>query len=131
MAMDQNTPPESDFAEMVESILDSVWSLEVLLLLHNQAQREWTTADLVTDLRSSELVVSQSIRSLVEAGLAVADNDGSIRYSPVSADLAAFVDRLEYEYRARPTSVRRLIVGRSNSKLQSFSDAFVLRKPPK
>jgi hypothetical protein len=54
-----------------------------------------------------------------------------VRYSAVAEDLDAFVLRLEHEYRTRPSQVRRIIVGRSNSKLTSFSDAFLLRKPPR
>ena len=126
--MNLNPPPESDFVEMIESCLDSVWSLELLLLLHSRPDSSWTTSDLVSELRSSELVVAQSVRSLLEAGLVIEEGAGLIRYSPVSPDLAVFVARLEHEYRARPNYVRRVIVSRSNAKLTSFSDAFLLRK---
>ena len=114
---------------MIESCLDSVWSVELLLLLYSHADRSWATADLVSELRSSELVVAQSVRKLIEAGLVVNDGPGSVRYSAVAPDLDAFVIRLEHEYRTRPSHVRRIIVGRSNAKLTSFSDAFLLRKP--
>lgn len=115
---------------MVESCLDSVWSLEMLLLIHAQPNRRWKTAELVTELRSSELVVAQSVRCLGGAGLLIDQGDGTFRYATVSPDLAVFVARLEDEYRARPNHIRRIIVGRSNGKLTSFSDAFLLRKPP-
>ena len=115
---------------MVESCLDSVWSLELLLLLHAWPDRIWTALDIVTELRSSELVVAQSVRCLHAAGFVIAEENGSIRYPPLPPDLAAFVNRLDKEYRARPNQIRRMIVGRSNAKLASFSDAFRLRKPP-
>jgi hypothetical protein len=130
LRMSQDVPPESDFVEMVESCLDSVWSLEMLLLIHAQPDRRWTTSELVTELRSSELVVAQSVRCLGGAGLLIDEGDGAFRYATVSPDLAVFVARLEHEYRARPNQIRRMIVGRSNGKLTSFSDAFLLRKPP-
>ncbi|WP_127754619.1 MULTISPECIES: hypothetical protein [unclassified Devosia] len=116
---------------MIESCLDSVWSLELLLLLYSQPERSWTTTSLVTELRSSELVVAQSVRGLVEAGLVVQLEPGKLRFSAASPDIAGFVARLERDYRARPNYIRRIIVGRSNAKLQSFSDAFLLRKPSK
>ena len=128
--MNRNSPLEPAFVEMIETCLDSVWSLELLLLLHAQPDRSWTTADLVRELRSSDLVVAQSLRNLLDAGLVLDEGAGTIRYSAVAPDLAAFVRRLEHEYRARPNHVRRIIVGRSNAKLTSFSDAFLLRKPP-
>ena len=122
---------DTNFVEMIESSLDSVWSLELLLLLHSDPERCWNRADLVAELRSSNLVVAQSVGALKAGGLAIECDDGTVKYGPSSNHVSAFVDQLEREYRARPTSVRRLIVGRSNSKLQSFSDAFVLRKPQK
>lgn len=122
---------DSNFVEMIESSLDSVWSLELLLLLHSTPERCWDRADLVAELRSSNLVVAQSVGALKAAGLAFECDNGTVKYRPSSSDIAAFVDQLEQEYRARPGSIRRLIVGRSNSKLQSFSDAFLLRKPHK
>jgi DNA-binding transcriptional ArsR family regulator len=115
---------------MVESCLDSVWSLELLLLLHLQPDRRWATPELVTELRSSELVVSQSISCLLNAGLLIDERDGTVRYASVSTDLAAFVEKLAHEYRTRPNQIRRMIVSRSNTKLTSFSDAFLLRRPP-
>jgi hypothetical protein len=128
--MSRDVPPKSDFVEMVESCLDSVWSVEMLLLVHAQPDRRWTTSELVTELRSSELVVAQSVRCLGGAGLLIDEGDGTVRYATVSPDLAAFVAMLDVEYRARPNQIRRIIIGRSNSKLTSFSDAFLLRKPP-
>ena len=127
--MTRDVRPEPDFAEMVESCLDSVWSLELLLLLHAQPDRRWTTPEIVAELRSSELVVAQSVRCLGGGGLLIEEVDGTVQYSAVSPDLAAFVAKLDREYKARPNQIRRMIVGRSNAKLTSFSDAFVLRKP--
>jgi hypothetical protein len=115
---------------MVESCLDSVWSLELLLLLYARPDHIWTTSELVTELRSSELVVAQSVRCLVGGGLLIAEGDGTVRFGGVSRNLADFVAKLDHEYRARPNQVRRMIVGRSNAKLTSFSNAFVLRKTP-
>ena len=115
---------------MVGSCLDSVWSLELLLLLHAQPDRRWTTSDMVTELRSSELVVAQSVSCLLNAGLLIDEGDSTIRFASVSADLADFVEKLAHEYRTRPNQIRRMIVSRSNTKLTSFSDAFLLRRPP-
>jgi hypothetical protein len=128
--MTRNTTPDLGFVEMVESCLDSVWSLELLLLLHAQPDRRWKTSEMVTELRSSELVVAQSVSCLLSAGLLIDEGDDTVRYASVSADLAAFVEKLAYEYRTRPNQIRRMIVSRSNTKLASFSDAFLLRRPP-
>ena len=85
---------------------------------------------MVAELRSSELVITQSVRSLLSAGLLIEESEGIVRYSTVSADLEFFVTKLGHEYRTRPNKIRRLIVGRPNAKLTSFSNAFNLRKSP-
>lgn len=115
---------------MVGSCIASVWSLELLLLLHAQPDRFWTTSEIVAELRSSELVVTQSLQGLMNAGLVIDEGDSRVRYASASADLTAFVEKLAYEYRTRPGQVRRMIVSRSSAKLVSFSDAFLIRKPP-
>lgn len=122
---------DPDIIEMIESSLDSVWSLELVLLLFSAPERCWETSELVAELRSSHLVVSQSVATLVAAGLAVENTDGTVRFAPASPALHSFVEDLEREYRARPASIRRLILGRSNAKLQTFSNAFLLRRPSK
>lgn len=99
------------------------------MLLHTQPDRLWTTPEIVAELRSSELVVTQSLQGLMNAGLVIGESDGRVRYASASADLTAFVERLAYEYRTHLGQIRRMIVSRPSSKLMSFSDAFLIRKP--
>jgi hypothetical protein len=61
----------SDLIEFVETSFGSVWSLELLLLLYRDSSRTWTSDELVHELRSSEVVIAQSIERLVAAGLAL------------------------------------------------------------
>ena len=121
---------DTDIADMVRSSLDSVWSLALLLLLHSDRDRTWSSPDLVRELRSSALVVKQSLATLQAAGLIVSEDGGRIRYAPSSPELDVLVARLEAEYRARPAAIRRMIVMPAEGKLKIFSDAFMFRKPP-
>jgi hypothetical protein len=122
---------DPDLAEMIETTFDSVWTLEVLLLLRNGGDRAWTASALIEELRSSSLVVRQSLERLQSAGLVAKEADGVVRYAPASPALEDFVSQLEQQYRSRPASIRRLIVAPSKSDLQSFSEAFMFRKPQK
>ena len=63
----------SDLIEFVETSFGSVWSLELLLMLYRDPSRIWTSDELVHELRSSEVVVAQSIERLVAAGLALVE----------------------------------------------------------
>lgn len=119
---------KNELTEMVESSFGSVWALEILLVLHSQPERAWRPDDLVRELRSSEVVVTQSIQDLLASGLIVIEGDGSVRYRPASAEQDRLVRELDEEYRKKPAAIRRLIVQKPAEKLRSFADAFVLKK---
>lgn len=123
-------PVDPRLIDLLSGTIASVWGVEMLLLMRQQPQRNWTSAELVTELRSSELVVDQSLERLERAGLVAHTETGAARFAPATADLAALVDLLEEEYRLRPSAVRKAIVSTPDTKLRSFTDAFLLRKPP-
>ncbi len=112
----------------IRNSFPSVWSLELLLLLKCEPERSWSQPQLVDQLRSSGLVVEQSVASLVAGGLLLPERDGAVRYSPASKDIARLVEAAERLYRSKPNAVRRLIVSSSLDQLTAFADAFRLRK---
>jgi hypothetical protein len=114
---------------MLQTTIASVWGLELLLLLRGQPARRWTAQDLVTELRSSRLIVDGSVDRLERGGLVSRDEAGAVAFSPANAELEALVEAIEQEYRLRPDYVRRAIVSGADNKLNSFANAFILRKP--
>ena len=78
-------------------------------------------------MRSSEIVVAQSIDRLVAAGLALTQKDGTVRYGPASAEQDALVKELADEYSKKPAAIRRLIIQNPVEKLRTFADAFKLK----
>ena len=115
-----------DLVRFIGSSFRSVWALEILLLLKRE-QRSVSSAEIVSTLRASDLVVSKALDGLVSAGLASLDDKGAL-YMPVNDELAGCVDRLEKTYASRPDAVRRAIVSASATGLTAFADAFRLRK---
>jgi hypothetical protein len=119
---------EEDLIEFVETSLDSVWSLELLLRLRTEPGRLWSSEELIADLRSSPLVVGRSINKLLAVGLIVVDTGNSIRYGPASAGQDRLVDALAEAYRVRPAAIRRIILRNSSDQLRTFIDAFKILK---
>ena len=119
---------DKDVALFLQDSFRSVWSVELLLLLHGQPDRTWTTQQLVSELRSSEAVVQQGISDLSAAGLVVMDNQSEVRFAPASSDLRTLVERLAETYRVMPSAVRRLVILRPTETLRRFSDAFRIVK---
>jgi hypothetical protein len=119
---------DKDVSQFLQDSFRSVWSLELLVLLHGQPDRVWTDDQLIAELRSSEVVIQQGISDLLAAGLIVTVADNQVQYSPVSRDLDAIVPRVAEAYRVEPSKVRRLIVQRPSEKLRNFSEAFRIVK---
>ena len=112
--------------------IESVLQLEVLLLLHAQAPRQFTAAELAQELRIDAAWVSVQLASLADAGVltaaAPAPGAAPYRYEPRAADLDRAVAGLAREYAARRVTVIGLIFSKPVDKIRSFADAFRLRK---
>jgi hypothetical protein len=118
---------DEDLESFVQASFRTVWSLELFLRLYREPGRFWTPGDLVVDLRSSDAVVAQSVDGLLAAGLVVVDGEGAVAYR-AGGPLDALAAGLDDVYRRKPAAVRRLIVQSGVERLQTFADAFKLRK---
>lgn len=82
-------------------------------------------AEIIAALRASELVVTNSIKSLTAAGLVAPDSEHSVNYLPASDGLRRLVEETEALYARQPDAVRRLIVASSSGfSLTDFANAF-------
>ncbi len=120
---------DDDLREFLRHSLRSVWNIELLLWLQRHSGRGWQSVDLVRELRASDLVVSQGIAALQQAGLIAVEGSGAVHYAPASANLDRLVTQLEQVYRDRPSTVTKALFSvPANDKLTTFADAFRLKK---
>lgn len=117
---------DEDVLRFIAASFPSVWALELLLVLRSE-RRLWSSHELVTALRASELVVSRALEALIAAGLASFEKAG-VLYLPANGSVDEFADRAEQLYRTRPNAVRRAIIAASSSSATAFANAFRLRK---
>ena len=117
---------DEDVLRFIAASFPSVWALELLLALKAEP-RLWTSDELLSSLRASELVVSKALDALVAVGLASVDRDGAL-YMPANQDMDQCMNRVEQLYRTRPNTVRRTIVSASTSSAAAFANAFRLRR---
>ena len=106
----------------------SVWALEVLNFLAARRDSSFSNAELVEQLRVSDVVVKQSVAALEAAGLILIDAGGRIRFGVASADQIELVDAAIALYQTSPDKVRRMIVSGASPGITAFADAFRLRK---
>lgn len=119
---------EKDVSEFLRSTFRSIWSLELLFLLAEDATHCWSNAEMVTALRASELVVNQAIDNLNAAGLLVPEAGGCFRYGPASTEVHTLVNSARELYARSPDAVRRTIIRSQSNHLLKFADAFKFRK---
>lgn len=122
-------PASQELTSFIQSTFASVWSLELACLLRKAPDRAMTQESLIAALRASDLVVTQSVRTLHAAGVLMIEADGTVRYSPISERVDQLVGETEALYLTRPDQVRRMIVSPRTSPLTSFANAFKLGEP--
>lgn len=110
------------------STFRSVWSLELVRLLHADPGRSFARADLVEILRASDLVIHQSVDALMAVGLVTIGDDQTVRLHVPDAEVEALLKASIELFGHSPDKVRRLIVARSTPGVAAFADAFRLRK---
>jgi hypothetical protein len=111
----------------IQRHLKSVWALELLLLFHNNPQRDWRSDDLVRELRGSEVVVKEALGQLKIARLVQETSERSFKYAPGDSSLRHVVSEIAKIYSTRPVTVIKAISGSPSEKLKIFSDAFKIR----
>jgi len=121
-------PSKQDVDAFIRSTFRSVWALELLCFLRQNRDRGLAPGEMVAGLRGSDLVVTQSVESLVAAGLVLVEADGAARYQPASETLDELATAAEALYAKSPDAVRRTIVANANPGITAFADAFRLRK---
>jgi len=107
----------------IQSYIDSVEQLEVLLLLMAQ-RRDWSAPEVSRTLAIQPESAAVRLVGLYRNGLLDARDDGrgrsAFRYSPNSANLARLADDLVRTYRERKHSVITLIATRPSELVQVF-----------
>lgn len=110
--------------------INSLEQLEILLLLHSHPEREWTAQEVSQELRLSQTSVVDRLADLQSRGLLTAREDSALlyQYQPQKPELRATVDSLARLYPDYRVTVINLIFSKPLDKIQTFADAFKLRK---
>jgi hypothetical protein len=105
---------------------------ELLLLLHGEPQRWWAATEaadaLTPEARLSEADVARYLAAFQASALIAVGPDKRFQYRPASAVVDANVRTLAQAYRERPVTLFRVIYALRDSRIQSFADAFRLRR---
>lgn len=117
--------------DFIVNEIGSIAQLELLLLLQGDPARHWTAEDAARALYTATDATATLLEALRARGIAVAGEQSplSYRYAPKTPELDQLVRDLSTLYQTRRVTVINLIYAGPVQKLQSFADAFRLRKP--
>lgn len=119
---------DRDIEQFINDSFASIWDLELLSVILNDADKSHTAEELVERMRASDQVVNQGIESLVAAGMSAIDSEGRLHFRPVNAEVDKCARKAVDFYARFPGRARRLMIARQSPGLAAFADAFRLRR---
>lgn len=151
MAYGSSNNPPADVKQLIDEHIGSAAQLEVLLLLWERRQMDWSADEVSRELRSAPELAGRSLAELEAAGLLDCTTRGTTlprigkdapgesryRFPAEDAVLSMTMERLEKLYRERRYSVLDMIYARPTrtgtptpptDSARAFADAFRLRR---
>lgn len=121
----------ADLRDFIVNEIGSIAQLELLLLLHKDSAREWTAEDAARELYTGAQAMATLLEGFRARGYVTATGSPrvSYRFAPNVPEVEQLVRDLAQLYQERRVTVINLIYAGPVHKLQSFADAFRLRKP--
>lgn len=124
-----NDPLPAKIREFIAHHVDSVALLEALILLRQDAQRAWSAEELARQLYLSEKMCYAMLDDLERRRYVIRDPiTKAVNYACPDLQADALLASLEDLYRERRVAVISEIHSHPVSKVQTFADAFRLRK---
>ena len=113
----------------IELCVPTYQAAEVLLFFAAHPDGEWSPEEAVVAMRPAVVTVPamREYAALFADKSLLAETDGRFRYDP-SPELERSLGELVRAYNEKPVTLIRAIYRIADSKIQSFADAFKLRK---
>jgi hypothetical protein len=119
-----------EFCGFLQRYVANVDAAELLLLIFNNPERFWDSAELREELATitalSEADVVRCLDAFQQGAVVTRDSDRRVHYRP-SASHDALVATLARLYVERPVTLFRVIYALRDAKIKTFADAFKLR----
>lgn len=120
-----------EFCRFIQAAIPSVEAAELLIHLAGRPDTALAPAAAVAGLPKgvplTELQAAAHLEGFAARGL-VARNGGEYRYAPATNELRTHAEMLAQAYNQRPVTLIRIIYALRDTKIQSFAEAFRLRK---
>jgi hypothetical protein len=112
-----------EFCRFIQTVVPSVDAAEILLQLYESPDQWREPRALASDADKLRCLEQFQARGLIAVG-----PDKRVQFRPASDELHAHVRTLAQAYKERPVTLIRMIYALRDTKIQSFADAFKLRR---
>jgi hypothetical protein len=115
----------SEVHELIARAIDSVESIEIMMLLRRSPQTFWAAAAVAEQLGIRPEVAAAKLDALQHQNiLKKGEVTGAFRYAPAGEELNQHLEELAAEYTDRRTNVINTIYSANLERLRTFSNAF-------
>ncbi len=127
---DVNLP--EDVCHLIESSVPTIDALELLVFLARNANKQWTSVEIVYAMRPTvirESAVKECLTLFESRALVSKTHDGLFQYRPPASELENSVSALIKAYNEHPvTLIRAVYAIAETERVRSFADAFKIKK---
>lgn len=121
-----------DFCRFLQQSIPSVDAAELLLFLRAHAERTWAPSEAAANLRPAVQIgdadAARYVEAFVARGLVAAEPDRRVQFRPGTEELEMYTQMLALAYKERPVTLIRMIYALRDSRIQTFADAFRLKR---
>jgi hypothetical protein len=118
----------AELKQFIAQHVESLAQLEALLILRQDSQQRWKSPDLAQRLYITPDMCEGILANLSRQGFVERDGDGGYRYHPTSSEEDRVLADLAIVYQQRRVAVITEIYSKPVNKVQTFADAFRLRR---
>jgi len=117
-------------AQFIDQQIESLAQLEAIILLRKDPARYWTSEEIAKALYITPDMAGLLLAEMARRGFARVESETPARfaYGPHDSPTDRLVGELASLYHDRPVAVISLIYSKPLNKVQTFADAFRLRK---
>lgn len=124
-------PLPDDVQRFLAQNIESLEQLDILRLLDESPEREWTAEALAVGVQAPPRAVLNYLAGLQGKGLltmTLRGEDKTWRHGSATPDLDRQVTRVLEQYRQRPVTMIKLVYARTTRVLETLAEAFRFRK---
>ncbi len=122
----------ADVKQFIDQNIESLAQLEALILMRQNPTSGWDAAKIAKALYIPPELAEALLAEFVRQGFIkpMPENQSQYCYGPADQALGQLIDRVAGAYHDRRVAIITLIYSKPLNKVQTFADAFRLRKEP-